>query len=188
MNGGTFYLFCGLTGSGKSTMAKKFSKSRSLAYLDYDTLVQPFLSEIEKRYGIGPSRAGFYRSWRDSCYRSFWDTCAEILGSGTDLVASAPCGQEIEDPSFFSRLRAAAKAEFRTIGIYLAPEKDFHLQIMKERNAIWNDDIIPNWEEYCLTHMPHMPRWDADRTLYIEYSGFGELEEKFRTMIDGREQ
>ena len=48
MSGNTFYLFCGLTGSGKSTLASAFAKSRSLAYLDYDTLVQPFLSEIER--------------------------------------------------------------------------------------------------------------------------------------------
>jgi len=188
MSGNTFYLFCGLTGSGKSTLASAFAKSRSLAYLDYDTLVQPFLSEIEKRYGIGPSRAGFYREWRDACYKSFWDTCAEILGTGASLVASAPCGQEIENPSFFSSLKTAAKTRFQAVGVYLAPEKDFHLEIMKKRNAIWNDDIIPNWEEYCLTHMPHRPKWDADRTLYLEYSGFDELDEKFRKMIDGRKQ
>ena len=36
--------------------------------------------------------------------------------------------------------------------------------------------------------MPHRPKWDADRALYLEYSGFDELDEKFRKMIDGREQ
>ena len=188
MKGATLYLFCGLTGSGKSFLASGFARSRGIAYLDYDTIVQPFLSEIEKRYGIGPSRAGFYRSWRDACYSSLWNTCAEVISKGADLAVSAPCGEEIENPSFFSSLKAKAGVCFNAVGVYLAPEKDFHFEVMKKRNAIWNDDIIPNWDEYCLTHMPHRPRWDADRNLYIEYSSFEELDAKFAEQIGGSER
>lgn len=180
------YLFCGLTGSGKSTLASKFAKENGLAYLDYDTVVQPFLSEIEKRYGIGASRAQFYISWREACYKSLWDTCAQILSNGASLVVSAPCGKEIEDPSFFATLKAKAGFDFTAVGIYLAPEKDFHFKVMKQRNAIWNDDIIPNWESYCKTHRPHRPVWDADRNIYIEYSDFDQLDQKFRDAMDGR--
>ena len=186
MSDNVFYLFCGLTGSGKTALASSFAKSRNLAYLDYDTMVQPFLSELEKRYGIGDSRAGFYRSWRDACYESFWNTSAEILGTGSSLAASAPCGHEIEDPTFFSRLKEKAKRPFVAVGIYLAPEKDFHFEIMKRRNAIWNDDIIPNWNEYCLSHMPHRPKWDADENIYLEYSSFDELNEKFAQALAGQ--
>ena len=183
MSSNKFYLFCGLTGSGKTSLASSFAQSRNLAYLDYDTVVQPFLSEIERRYGIGDSRAGFYRSWRDACYESFWDTAAEILGCGSSLVASAPCGKEIEDPSFFRRMKEKAKRSFFAVGIYLAPEKDFHFEVMKRRNAIWNDDIIPNWNDYCQTHRPHRPKWDADKNIYLEYSSFEQLDATFNQEI-----
>ncbi len=179
MRSNVFYLFCGLTGSGKTTLAYSFAQSRRLAYLDYDTVVQPLLSEIERRGGIGDSRAAFYRSWRPSCYESFWNTASEILSTGSSLVASAPCGQEIEDETFFSRLKDKAKRDFDAVGVYLAPQRDFHYEMMKRRNAIWNDDIIPNWNEYCLKHIPHRPKWDADWNIYLEYSSFEELSTRF---------
>ena len=179
MKRSVFFLFCGLTASGKSFLARRYAKAAALPYLDYDTIVQPMLRTIEEREGVGNSRAAFYRKWRKPCYDCFWDTCAEILGCGSSLVASAPCGEEIGQTDFFSKLRTHAGVDFRAVSIYLAPESSFHLSTMKMRNAIWNEDIIPDWNNYRKNHSPHIPVWDADVNLYLEYGSFEQLDHLF---------
>lgn len=183
-SGPVFYVFCGLTGSGKSVLARRFATASALPYLDYDTLVQPMLRAIEEKTGIGDSRAAFYREWRTPCYESLWDTSAEILGCGSPLIASAPCGEETRDPEFFFKLRIKAGRPFCAVGIYLAPDPDLHLKMMKQRNALWNEDIIPRWEEYRREHSPRRPVWDADVNLWLEYSSFGELNRLLRTGLE----
>jgi len=178
-----FYLFSGLTASGKTVLARTFASSRSLAYVDYDTLVQPMLRAIERQDGVGDSRAAFYRKWREPCYEGLWDICAEILGCGSSLAASAPCGNEVKDPEFFSTLKKKAGVDFKAVGIYLAPESSFHLEAMKRRNAIWNEDIIPDWENYRRLHSPQRPVWDADVNIYLEYNSFDNLNAMFENVL-----
>ena len=64
----TIIVFSGAPGSGKTTIAKRLASDFCISYLDYDTLVQPFLIGIENEFGLGKSRLDFYKKWRQESY------------------------------------------------------------------------------------------------------------------------
>ena len=164
------FVFSGKPGTGKTTVARKLAASTGIAYLDYDTLVQPFLQGIEKRAGIGESRLGFYRAWRKESYGTLVSAMRENMELGCSLIVSAPFTSEMRDPVFFSSLRSGISSDCRAVSFHMVPDATLHLKMLQQRSSYRDQEILEDWEGYLSSHSTERPLWDADMEYEIAFS------------------
>ena len=161
-------IFAGKAGTGKTTLSRIIAKEEKIAYLDYDTLNQSFLTSIEEKNGLqNKDRYGFYREWREPCYSTLINEIVENLNLGISLIVSAPLTQELQDSSFPEKLRHEIKEEFSLLLCYMAPGMDIHKKMVKERNSIRDEDFLINEERFDQTLSPEMPKWDESETIIL---------------------
>lgn len=136
-------VFAGKAGSGKTTVAKMVARTTHFAFFDYDTLVQPFLEEIENRFGLGDSsRLDFYRRWRKQSYRTLFNPVVENLRLGTDVILCAPLSEELQDPGFPDVLRTEVGVPFSLFLCHLRPPLDIHYHMIMDRNSRRDEDLL----------------------------------------------
>ncbi len=182
-----FLVFCGLPGSGKTTVARRLASSLGIAYIDYDTIVQPFLIGIEKAYGLGESRLAFYRKWRRESYGALIAVMKENIRLGLSLIVSAPFSSEMQDEKFFSRLRKDACSESLIFSFHMVPEVSTHLDMLKRRSSYRDDEILSSWDEYVEKTHGLKPRWDADESFEIVFSNTDDAYSKIISEIKNSE-
>lgn len=166
-----FIVFSGQAGSGKTTAASYVSKALSLPYFDYDTLVQPFLQGIERRYGTGDSRLSFYKEWREESYATLLSVAKENIKNGRSVVVSAPFSSEIKDKEFFSKIKKEG-LDFTSISFYLSPSSSLHQSALVLRGSKRDEEVIKDYEKYEREHKKMAPLWDSDYSFYIEFSSY----------------
>ena len=163
-------LIMGGPGSGKTTIAKRLASDFCISYLDYDTLVQPFLIGIENEFGLGKSRLDFYKKWRQESYGTLIAVIKENIILGCPLIVSAPFTSEMRDPYFFSSLRSAGTPKCTVISFHMAPDDETHLQMLMKRASYRDQEILADWQKYLTEHEPAEPIWDADMKYEIVFS------------------
>ena len=130
-------IFAGKAGTGKSTLSRIIAKEEKIAYLDYDTLNQSFLTSIESKIGFKDAdRYGFYREWREPCYSTLLNTAIENLELGISVIISAPLTKELQDSSFPSKLKSMVKNDFSLLLFYMAPSFEQHKKMISEIHPI----------------------------------------------------
>lgn len=172
-------VFSGKPGTGKTTVARKLARDTGIAYLDYDTLVQPFLCGIEKEYGLGESRLDFYRKWRQQSYGTLIAAMRENISLNCPLIVSAPFSAEMMDPSFFSSLREEDLGT-RVISFHMVPDDAVHLEMLQRRSSYRDEEILENWEGYLASHRNEKPLWNADAEYEIVFS---DTEEAYKAVL-----
>lgn len=172
-------VFSGQPGTGKTTVARKLAMDTGIAYLDYDTLVQPFLRGIEKEYGLGESRLEFYRKWRQQSYGTLVAAMRENISLNCPLIVSAPFSAEMMDPSFFSSLREEDLGT-RVISFHMVPDDAVHLEMLQRRSSYRDEEILENWEGYLASHRNEKPLWNADAEYEIVFS---DTEEAYKAVL-----
>ena len=176
-------VFSGPAGSGKTTQAKALSSALSLPYFDYDTIVQPFLLGIERRYGlIEGSRSAFYKEWRSESYATLLEVTKENLKSGISLVISAPFTREMEEKDFFSSLREESGASFRSIAFSLFPSSALRLKMLRQRGSYRDEEIINGDLEYA-EYSVKKAIWDADFVYNIYFEDYTDLPDRIMEKV-----
>lgn len=182
-------VFAGLPGTGKTTVARQVALACHWPYFDYDTLIQPFLQSIEAEFGLGGSRLGFYRHWRAASYETLWAPVLENLRLGNDVVLSAPLSAEVRDATFFSRLKEGLGRPVTVTCFYMAPRDGLHLDMLKRRGSIRDEEVLSDWASYQDSHDDSPPCWDADHCAYLEFNdskeAFEASMEMLRTIVSG---
>lgn len=154
-------LVSGTAGSGKSTMGRQVARRYGLPYLDYDSLVQPFLQGIARASGGEEPLELFYQKWRKESYDTLWNAVMDSLSLGVTVAASAPCSREWRQSSFFAGLRARYGVRFRAISIELLPDPGQLRRQLLDRGNPRDEGKLSNWTEY-IQGMPGQAIWDAD--------------------------
>lgn len=161
----------GLAGSGKSTLCKQIAEAKSLPYLDYDTLTEPFLQKIHNEVTPELSYSAFCASWRAESYAVFWNTVAENLRLKINIVASAPCTQEMRNTQFFSLYKRKHNLmNIQIINIHLVPS-EARLHALVQSRALNRDAFhLEHWKEFYKTQDIQDPVWDCDIPVPIHFS------------------
>lgn len=164
----TLIFFAGKAGTGKTTMSLALSKKLSMPYLDYDTMCQPFLEEIERRIGLGDDdRLEFYRAWRQACYDTVIGTAEENIRLGCSVIVSAPMTLELRDVEFPSRLREGIGLDFNLLLCYMAPPHEKHWLMVKGRNSRRDEDFIRDREMFDTFLGAELPVWNPENVLVL---------------------
>jgi gluconate kinase len=162
-------VFAGKPATGKTTLARIIATEEGITYLDYDTLVQPFLEHIEKAYGLGGTdRYGFYRMWRECCYTTVMDVVLENIRLGNSVILTAPFSRELKDPDYPSHLREMAGCSFSLLLCYMAPPLSQHLQMMRLRSSHRDEDFLNNEERFAHVCGPESPLWGEDVCMVLD--------------------
>ncbi|MPM77273.1 hypothetical protein SDC9_124274 [bioreactor metagenome] len=142
-------IFAGKAGSGKTTVSRKVAQTTHFAYFDYDTLVQPFLEEIEKRSGSDKvSRIDFYRQWRIQSYRTLFNPVIENLQLGNDVILSAPLSEELKDSEFPETLKREVGLPFSLLLCHLQPPIDLHYQMIVDRGSRRDEELLDDKRKF----------------------------------------
>lgn len=165
-------IFAGKAGTGKTTLASSIAKELGIAYIDYDTLCQPFLMKIEERYGLSSDRYGFYRQWREECYKTVLAPVIENLKLGVSIIVSAPFSQEILDSTFPDYLEKEASCDFSLLLCYMAPKESVHYEMVKGRNSFRDEDFLNDLDRFKSTLKAEKPLWDSKNVLYLDSGNF----------------
>ncbi len=164
-------IFAGKAGTGKSTLSRIIAKEEKIAYLDYDTLNQSFLTSIESKIGFKDAdRYGFYREWRAPCYSTLLNTAIENLELGISVIISAPLTKELQDSSFPNKLKSMVKNDFSLLLFYMAPSFEQHKKMISERKSIRDEDFLNNEGRFIETLSPEKPKWDEESTVILTSS------------------
>jgi predicted kinase len=160
-------LVTGIPGVGKSSLGRKIASSFNILYVDYDTVCQPFLTDIWQRQEIKGSYAQFCLDWRDASYGTFWNPLLENLSLGNHAVASAPLSKERANPTFFSEFRQRTATRFSVLNIHLDASKEYLKQRLIERGEERDLEKIAKWNDFHASHQRIPLVWDADRIFRI---------------------
>ncbi len=160
-------LITGIPGSGKSSLGRRISSSFKLPYIDYDTVCQPFLTEIWHRQPNKVPYAQFCLDWRDASYGTFWNPVLENIALGNNVVASAPLSKDRADPRFFQNLKKQTANGFTVLNIHLDADKEYLKQRLIERGESRDLEKIQKWDEFHNLHQRIPLKWDADRIISI---------------------
>lgn len=162
-------IFAGKAGTGKTTLARALSRQLHIPYFDYDTLAQPFLKAIEKRYGLGNNgRNSFYQNWRSVSYETLWSPVLENINLGEDVILSAPFSKEILDASFPDELRKKTDNSFSLLLCYMAPPPDIHYNMLSDRASERDSDVLQNKDLFYTGYKAEMPKWKEELVLYLD--------------------
>lgn len=142
-------LVSGLPGSGKSTCGRWLSKEYGISYVDYDSVIQGFMSDIyDKFYNQAPYDE-FCLIWRERCYETFWNVVADNLRAGISVVASAPLSKEAEKAEFFDEMKAKWNLEYEVLSVtFEIPNEELFIRLSR-RNEKRDCQKLGNWGEYC---------------------------------------
>lgn len=154
-------LVSGLPGSGKTTCGRWISKHYKLAYVDYDTVIQPFMTEIYDRFYKGRAYDEFCAVWRENCYQTFWDVIMENLKLGVSVAACAPLSKEAEELHFFSRLKEEYELDFAVLSLVLEVPKEILYTRIRKRNEWRDEQKLREWDQYYERQKKTI-RWDSD--------------------------
>lgn len=161
----------GLAGSGKTTLSKQIAKERALPYFDYDTLTEPFLQRLHSDVYPEKDYAGFCAEWRNESYAIFFNTIAENLKLGINVVASAPCTRELTMNTFISRFKQQhGISELTTINFHLVPTETRLRTLIQQRNLVRDDYHLTYWNEFYATQSKTDPVWDCDVVVPIHFT------------------
>lgn len=129
-------MISGLPGSGKTTCGRWLSDKYKIPYVDYDGVIQPFMTEVYDRFYQGRAYDEFCAIWRECCYETFWNVIAENLRAGINIAASAPLSQEMRQPDFFAGIKSKYDIEFMVLSLILqVPEKVLYSRIVAARQS-----------------------------------------------------
>lgn len=180
---GKLILISGLPGSGKSTLGRWISKYYKIPYIDYDTVIQPFMTEIYGQFYQGQAYDEFCAIWRNCCYRTFWDIVAEQLHAGISVAASAPLSAEAGQADFFQRMKRNYELEAEVLSIVLeVPEKTLYERI-SERREPRDEQKLKDWERYFSKQL-RLIRWDPDDQIIYHASGDTGADKKIKEFLD----
>ena len=159
----------GAAGSGKSTMARAIARRCRLPYLDYDSLVQPFLQEMYGNCRHESDYKTFSRRWRKHSYTTLWNTAADCLAMKADTVLSAPCTSERAVPDFFTEFRERYGIDCMVISVELMPDTDLLRKWLVARGEPRDSDKLEQWDGFT-SEINKETVWDADiKVVLTEY-------------------
>lgn len=176
-------LVSGPAGSGKSTMARLIARTYRLPCLDYDTLGQPFLTEIQRRYYPDAPCEDFYRDWRGQSYDTLWGAAMDSLRLGVSVAASAPCKREWGERDFFKRLALRFDTSFQAVSIELMPDQGRLRDQLIARREPRDQGKLQNWASYA-AGLQGEAVWDAARRITLREYQKGVLPESARALLD----
>lgn len=160
-------LISGLPGSGKSTCGRWISNNYKIPYIDYDTAIQSFMTEIYTRHYQEKPYDEFCAIWRGCCYKTFWGMIAENLRAGISVTASAPLSREVQQRDFFSLIKREYGIGFEVLSIILeVSEKVLYSRIL-ERNEERDAEKLRDWEEYYRKQQKEI-RWNPDNQIVFQ--------------------
>lgn len=166
-------VFAGKAGTGKTTLAKSVSQELSIPYLDYDTLVQPFLQAIEARYGFeSDDRYSFYRIWRNACYETVLGTAIENLQLGVPVAISAPFTKELNAEDYPQTIRERVGANIPILLFYMAPPDGLHFEMVCSRSYARDEDFIADRQRFDRVLNAEKPSWEASSTIILTSGNF----------------
>lgn len=98
-------LVSGVPASGKTTFGKELAQSLGYALLDLDTVTNPLFEYVggEFRVDVPTADAPTRASINDVRYQCLFDTAAEIMSVGVNVVLVAPFTSERTFPAAWSR-------------------------------------------------------------------------------------
>jgi shikimate kinase len=160
-------LVTGIPGVGKSTLGRHIASAYKILYIDYDTVCQPFLTEIRQRQQSPDTYAQFCLDWRQASYGTFWNPLLDNLSLGNHAVASAPLSKERAKPTFFQEFRERTASRFSVLNIHLDASKEYLMQRLIERGEQRDLEKIKKWDEFHDLYRQIPLAWDADRIVRI---------------------
>ena len=160
-------LVTGIPGVGKSTLGRQIASAFNIMYIDYDTVCQPFLTEIWQRQESPDTYAQFCLDWREASYGTFWNPLLENFSLGRHAVASAPLSKERANPTFFTEFRERTASRFSVFNIHLEASKEYLMERLIERGEQRDLEKIDNWDHFYTSQQRIPLVWDADRITRI---------------------
>ena len=160
-------LVTGIPGVGKSTLGRQIASAFNIMYIDYDTVCQPFLTEIWQRQESPDTYAQFCLDWREASYGTFWNPLLENFSLGRHAVASAPLSKERANPTFFTEFRERTASRFSVLNVHLEASKEFVMERLIERGEQRDLEKIDNWDEFHALYHQIPLAWDVDRIVHI---------------------
>jgi|GEM_PF-605107 len=157
----------GPPGSGKSTCGEFLAKKYSLAYIDYDTVVQNFMESLFEKYYAKTSYKQFCLEWRDNCYCSLWDLVMQNIKLGNTIITSAPLTLEKSNPEFFKQLKESYRTDFDVLTITFYVPKHILKQRLIKRNEKRDKEKLKEWDKYYESQNINV-FWDTNLNIILD--------------------
>lgn len=171
--------FLGPAASGKTSLAKALTESRSGAFLDMDTLLRPAAETIMTIIGQDPNDRDspeYKKHCRDLGYRITMDAALDNLAAGMDAYVIGPFTRELEDPlwleSELARYAGSEDVEVKAVYAYLPSDEHYRRRLM-ERGSVLDAWKLEHWEQFRPSLMRRQIKWNlpAKSVLYLDNSG-----------------
>jgi len=142
------YIFSGLPGVGKSTLAKKLAKHLKATYLRIDTIEQTLLNQCGHNKVVGEGYSIAYSIAQDN------------LKLGQNVIADSvnPIGLTREA---WIKVATSSNADYVNIEIICSSDS-IHQKRVEHRNPEIQGHILPTWQE--VTSRKYDP-WDTKRLI-----------------------
>ena len=131
---GTLYIFAGLPGAGKTTLAQQLASSLGAVYLRIDTLEQG----LRELCQVDPQGEGYGLAWR---------LAADNLALGLSVVADS-CNPIQLSRDAWQRVAVQAGVEFINIEVLCSDEQQ-HRYRVETREATIAGQQLPDWQAVC---------------------------------------
>jgi predicted kinase len=157
----------GLAGSGKTTLARALSRKTGIAYIDYDTVTEPFIRAVLERDGKTDFSA-YAKAFRGTAYRAMLDVAFENIASGLDVIVSGPFGRESADPGFFVGLAKHYSCAFLSVVIEIVVSEEILLKRIMKRGSDRDARKIEQWDDFVASIDMQKRVWRPDIRIDVD--------------------
>jgi len=155
----------GLTGSGKSTVARVIANQLGSCFIDKDTVTKKFTERFMEATYHDPNdrESEFYmRNIRPVQYEVLFDIVRENLEIENNVTMTATFLEEVKDPLFIEKLVKKYPKSFENVSIFVVfikSNRNIEKERLLRRSATKDNWKLKNWDSYSRSVSDYNISW-----------------------------